>query len=246
MDLECRDWDSRFFGYPVGVARLAAGADLETELRQARRQALELGLRLLYVETPPLDAGQRQACRQAGAAPVAINVEYAKTVAANRSIDPDPAPALCRDYHPALRALVLQSGHHSRFRLDPGFRNGEFERLYDEWLAASLRGDDGKMVLVAGSASMPQGLITIEPGTDFRIGLLAVDARWRGQGIGHRLVAAAERRCSAHARTELRVVTQEANQSACRFYERCGFRRVAVKEMFHAWFPPAEKPEASP
>ncbi len=246
MDIEFLDWDSRFFGYPVEVARLSDLSALERDFRQTRQQALELGLRLLYIETPFLDNHQRQTCQTAGVTAVSINVGYVKTVVTDMPCAPSSVIQPCREYHPALRALVLQSGSYSRFRRDPGFRNREFERLYDEWLAASLRGDDGKIVLVVGPSSLPRGLITLEPGAKVRIGLLAVDARWRGRGIGRSLVAEAERHCGLRSRNELEVATQKANQEACRFYERCGFHCVFEKEIFHAWFPPSDTSKASP
>lgn len=232
--LEPREWDSAFFGYPVASASFAAPpspADVRAAIADARRA----GLRLLYLFLPPIDAALRSALEWEGAKPMGRKAEYAKILQPPFSAPAGNDVVPCRESTPQLESLALQSGVCSRFRLDDGFRNREFERLYGEWLASSLRGDDGKRVYVAGAPAAPRGLITVEPGLHVRIGLLAVDARQRGQGLGRRLVAEAERFGQQHRFAELRVATQAENPAACRLYESCGFRRVSETEIFHAW-----------
>lgn len=242
-----RDWDSAFFGYPVAAAEFArppAPDEIRARLDDARRQ----GIRLLYLFAPPLEAAPRRACEHAGLKWMGRKVEFAKPLSSPAGpADPDLVP--CREWTPALEGLALQSGEHSRFRLDAGFRNREFERLYAEWLAGSLRGDGGKRAWIAGTPSAPRGLITLEPGEALRIGLLAVDARQRGRGLGRRLVAEAERRGALQRAPELRVATQAENAGACRFYESRGFACVSQTEIFHAWLEPAARipaPEEHP
>lgn len=236
--LEPREWDSAFFGYPV--ASVAFGAPpAPADIRAAVDTARRAGIRLLYLFMPPVDSSLRHAVEREGAKAVGRKVDYSKSVRT-----PPPAAgsgndiAGCRESTPQLEALALQSGVCSRFRVDDGFRNHEFERLYREWLDSSLRGDGGKQVFIAGDVSAPRGLITVEPGAIARIGLLAVDARQRGGGLGHRLVAEAERFCHLHHYDELRVATQAENPGACRFYGSCGFQRISETEIFHVWLTP--------
>jgi dTDP-4-amino-4,6-dideoxy-D-galactose acyltransferase len=209
--------------------------DIESVLQEAR----DSGVRLLYLFMPHIDESLRHAVEQTGAKAVGCKVEYSKAVHMSLVSNP-PADniAPCCESSPSLEQLALQSGIYSRFRIDDGFRNREFERLYQEWLASSLRGDAGKRVYVAGAAADPQGLITLEPdGGVARIGLLAVDAGQRGRGLGRRLVAEAERVCCREGIAELRVATQAENQGACHFYEECGFRIISEVEIFHVWLP---------
>jgi len=127
----------------------------------------------------------------------------------------------------------------------PGFQNQEFERLYREWLKTSLESDGTKQVLVAGEIGAPRGFITLELGSEGRIGLIAVDAAYRGQGLGAQLMAEAERVCSQHAVTKLSVATQSQNAGACRFYETYGFTRQSEVDIFHVWLqttPPVPAP----
>ncbi|RSK48385.1 GNAT family N-acetyltransferase [Hymenobacter rigui] len=121
---------------------------------------------------------------------------------------------------PDLTALALQSGAYSRFRTDSTFAPGKLEQLYTQWLAKALA--DGQVLVYQPSASqVVQGLLTLEKqGEELTIGLVAVDAQWRRQGIWQALLAGAYREAQAAGFWALRVTTQGAKQAACRFYEQ--------------------------
>ena len=238
-----KEWDSAFFGYPVAAADLVRSAAPLAEARAAAAEAERDGIRLLYLFLPPLAAADRAEFRRAGFRDVGGKVDYARTVAAGEGGAPDPDVVPCGVASAALERLAFQSGAYSRFRLDEGFRQNEFERLYREWLGGSLAGNDGKRVYVAGAPESPRGLLTLEPGAVVRIGLFAVAPECRRQGLGRRLAAAAVRFCVTRGGGELRVATQIENQEACRFYESCGFRKIREESIFHAWLP---APPAAP
>ncbi|MGD9781912.1 MAG: GNAT family N-acetyltransferase [Kiritimatiellia bacterium] len=235
MPIEVREWDSRFFGYPVASVSFASPPRLDPDVHSALREARNQGVRLLYLAMPPVPPPLRLEIQQAGATFAGRKCEYGKPIAPSLLAAGDDGISICRENSPALEQLALQSGAYSRFRVDRGFQHNEFERLYREWLASSLRGDGGKRVYVAGAAAAPMGLITLEPSGTARIGLLAVAEQQRGRGIGRRLMAKAEQVSGENRQVELRVATQAENREACRFYESCGFRKIAETDCFHAW-----------
>ena len=142
-----------------------------------REGATRTGIRLLYLFLPMPDHTLREPLEKLGFLSVGQKVEFAQPVAPPPQPNADPDISLCQTPGDALKQLALASGQHSRFRLDPGFRNREFERLYEEWLFSSLRGDNNKRVFVAGDSVAPVGLLTLEPGRDAaRIGLFATHA----------------------------------------------------------------------
>lgn len=237
MAIEILEWDSRFFGYPVGSVTFPSPPAWELEILPILNQARQIGLRLLYLATPPLTDNLRGTLQRAGVKPVGIKVGYSKTINGAAPVATEIPVSPCYESSMELEALALQSGSHSRFHVDPGFQNREFERLYGEWLVCSLRGDGGKRVFIAGTINAPRGLITVEPGQIVRIGLLVVDPRWRGQGLGRRLVAEAEHFCLQNKYFKLQVATQAENHDACRFYESCGFSMINQTEYHHAWLP---------
>ncbi len=237
MPVQVRAWDSRFFGYPVASAELGPAVPALAAVVDILQEARQAGIRLLYLSLPPLGNDLRRAVERAGARFVGRRREYAMAAHMPPPAAVQPDLVTCREHRAPLEALALASGEQSRFRLDPGFQNREFERLYAEWLAVALRGEGGKCAFVAGSRDAPRGLITVEPGPAARIGLLAVAADQRGRGLGRRLVAEAERFCVERGIGELRVATQAANPAACRLYEACGFQPIADTDWFHAWSP---------
>ncbi len=236
MSIRRLEWDSRFFGYPVAVASCDPARnphDLPSMLREAR----DANIRLLYLFTPPLHADLRSTLRQAGAKDLGRKIEYAKTLRHAPPADATSGIFLCRVNSDRLEHLALESGIHSRFRLDNQFQNREFERLYREWLARSLRGDNGWRAYVGGSVAAPRGLITVEPGDPARIGLMAVADDCRGQGMGRKLLAAAEGSCFHAPSIDLHIATQSGNPEARRLYQACGFKKISEIECFHIWLP---------
>lgn len=239
MTINVCEWDSRFFGYPVAALTLEpSNAHLE-RIHAAIQDATRTGIRLLYLFLPIPDHTLREPLEKWGFLSVGQKVEFAQPVAPPPQPNADPDISLCQTPGDALKQLALASGQHSRFRLDPGFRNREFERLYEEWLFSSLRGDNNKRVFVAGDSAAPVGLLTLEPGRDAaRIGLFATHAAHRGKGFGRRLLHEARRYCAQRQIPELRVATQAANTNACGWYQAAGFQNVSTVDIFHLWLPP--------
>lgn len=228
-------WDSQFFGFPVG--RLQAQALPEAELRQVVRQARQEAWRLLYWFVDPADEQSAASAGAVGARLVDRKVRFGRAV-------PEVIPALPSHIVPTpavtanLISLAIQSAHYSRFRLDPNFAAGTYERLYESWIRGSVAGQLARQVLTSypPSAPEPLGLITLgyEP-THVTIGLLAVQAGQRGKGIGRELVEAALHYAHAWQVPHLQVATQLDNEGACRFYQREGFVPEHEEHVYHIW-----------
>ncbi len=85
---------------------------------------------------------------------------------------------------------------------------------------------DGLPALVAGDR---EGLATYQISADGREAeLVTLDARVQGRGIGTALVAGLARLLQRQGVTTLRLTTTNDNLTALRFYQRRGFRIVAV------------------
>ena len=67
------------------------------------------------------------------------------------------------------------------------------------------------------------------------IGIIAVDNNFRGQDVGKILVQGVINYSIRNGYSSLQVVTQKMNESACRFYERCGFTAEQVVNVYHYW-----------
>jgi ribosomal protein S18 acetylase RimI-like enzyme len=75
-----------------------------------------------------------------------------------------------------------------------------------------------------------QELENLAPGTWY-VNVLAVLPRFRGMGLGTRLLHRAEEIARALGRRGLSVIVSDANTGARRVYERCGYREAATRPM---------------
>ena len=79
-----------------------------------------------------------------------------------------------------------------------------------------------------------QGFITIKKQNDYtQIGLIAVAPKAQGNNIGAKLIAFAEKWTQVNGYKQLKVVTQEDNLQACRFYSKTGFIPETTELIYH-------------
>ncbi len=144
-------------------------------------------------------------------------VQSSSSVTGNIRISVFPRMAECNSS--ALTSLAIASGQWSRFRTDTNIPSGVFEKMFSAWLNNSVNGSIADEVFVArefradGTTSEEIGFVTVKlKGQVVHIGLLAVDAQYRRQGVAAKLMHKAMlwglERTGFHPSTELSVVTQ--------------------------------------
>lgn len=135
-----------------------------------------------------------------------------------------------------LYLLAYESGHHSRFRLDPGFGEQKFKELYRAWTDNSLDGKFADEVAVYELEGKIAGFVTCKYGEGFAtIGLIAVLRDFQGKGIGKALLAHIERLLAQKQIPELRIPTQLENTQACEFYKKQGYTIAQTTQITHFW-----------
>lgn len=137
----------------------------------------------------------------------------------------------------ALRAIARVSHRDSRFYFDSHFLEPDCNALYETWIENSCHGY-ADAVLVAEFGGRPAGYISCHL-TDTgvgQIGLLGVDERAQGHGVGGALVLAALTWFGEHHAGDVTVVTQGRNVRAQRLYQRCGFLTSSIQLWYHRWF----------
>lgn len=176
---------------------------------------------------------------------VDLKTTFARCLDGLAPADAEPAlrPLRGAALTPALLGLAIASGWSSRFRRDPRLPAAQADALYEIWIRRSLAGEIADQVFAwcDPGSEQPLGFVTVAlhegMGT---IGLIAVAAAARGRGIGARLVDTALRHAAARGARRFEVVTQGANQEACRLYLRCGFELKQQSRIFHVWNDDAE------
>ncbi len=232
-----KDWDSDFFGFPVGAVALPGSVDVASvvlSVEEWRRS----GFRLVYVfAEEPVEADVRVAVEKVGAVAFDSRVVYRKSYVGRSESVPRTRHAVST-VSAALEDLACTSGEHSRFLRDERLRPN-FRRLYVKWLEKELA--NGK-VFVSPDAASPAGLATVSLARDVDdgktfgdIGLVAVDSRRRGLGIASRLLEDVDSWLCENGATGCEVATQGDNAPARALYEKAGFRLVSETAVWHFW-----------
>ncbi|WP_080055452.1 GNAT family N-acetyltransferase [Spirosoma aerolatum] len=229
------EWDSSFFGYPVGIIELINNSD-EDYLNKLFEQA-STKYKLLYVFVPEYIELTRDFCERLNLDLVDQKIIYKKQLSFeftyNRITD---IKSIMHSYFLPFKNLALQSGIYSRYKIDKHFVNDEFERLYEEWLRKSLDGTIADECYAYYKTEKPVGLVTIKKNVlDVSIGIIAVNSAFRGFGIGTKLLDTVSLFAFNNNYTTVSVATQSKNYSACKFYEKNGFHVKQVISIYHYW-----------
>jgi dTDP-4-amino-4,6-dideoxy-D-galactose acyltransferase len=141
---------------------------------------------------------------------------------------------------PDLRRIAGESHRDSRFYVDGNFPPAACDEMYRIWIERSCREPEfAGVVFVAERERCPVGYISCRVATETGdIGLVAVDGKCRGLGLGDQLVSQALSWFAAQGARRVTVVTQGLNVPAQRLYQKSGFLVSAVQLWYHLWIRP--------
>lgn len=231
---ESLPWDSEFFH--MRIARLSGRRLTENSLSAAFDWCRAERTECLYFLASPDDPLTLSLAEREGFHLVDVRVTLSRALA--DEISPSPSVrALQSGDLPALLEIASVSHTASRFYFDGRFPRDRCGELYREWLRKSS-GPPPNVTLVVEHQGAPAGYVTCDC-TDGagEIGLLAVAAWARGNGLGWLLVQAALAHLQKNGAKKVSVVTQGRNLGALRLYERHGFTTQSLELWYHRWFP---------
>jgi len=236
-DYDLLVWDSGLFGFPV--AKLTREGLAPGRISAAVEALRGLGVRLAYAMVPWGDAEARRNLEALGAPLVDRKVTFRKPLAGGSVAPSGVEEWRGSEVTPELEALALASGHQSRFRIDARVPPHVFPTLYRTWIRRSVLREIADTVLVARDGERLAGLVTLaQHGPVSEIGLVAVAEGCRGQGIGRKLMDAAEAWADGRKADALEVVTQGDNAGACALYRSSGCLVVQEQAIYHVWMEP--------
>lgn len=219
------DWDSKFFGLKIGSPQ-GESSDIPKIIQSAKDQGYDLII--LRSQNDPLIAPEQSYSD--------TKIVFTKDLKSDYENDPQIFSGLNIPLTDDLVALSLEAGSYSRFKQDENFGIESFNKLYKEWIRKSLTGDLADEVFLAKQNSAVTGLVTVRLKDGFsEIGLLSVKPGHQGQGIGSRLMKAAETFSISRGILKLKVPTQLVNQEAVRFYLKSGFMEESREQIVHLW-----------
>lgn len=234
------DWDSGFFGVPIGRIDLPPDA-APGETAAAAGAAREAGLACLYAEAPFGSPLASAAARLPGAILTDVKTTLVRAVRSEEDrtlVEGVRLGAAAADRR-RLMEIAEQVSLKSRFRHDPRFGEAAARRLYREWLRRSIDEGYADEILVGGREGGAAGFVTLAAKEGIpAIILFGVHAADRGRGWGGRLLLASAARAAAAGAARMSVVTQGHNVEALRAYIRNGFNIETANLFFHIWLEP--------
>jgi dTDP-4-amino-4,6-dideoxy-D-galactose acyltransferase len=230
------NWDTNFFGYRI--ASVNAQNMTRSDLKNIIKQLKSENFRLAYCFVDPGDLVSNSSMKETSVFLADEKVTFHRSLkdrTTSGSIE-NIEPYKLNFVTDKLKLLALQSGEYSRFRLDPQLKNGEFEKLYTEWIEKSVSKAISDEILIFSDNNSLDGFITLSVrGQVGSIGLVAVDEEVRGKSIGKKLLSASFGYFADKGADRAEVVTQLGNAGACGFYKSCGFEIKNIVNIYHLW-----------
>ena len=227
-------WDSEFFGFKVG--KLIGEIPDLNDLKDIEQLLLGEGSKLTYFPVEKLLPGFVHESRSLVFSMVDKKSTFLK------DINPDvPFHPSITFYHSAmdtarLLELAVLGGVFSRYYVDERIDKDKYAEMYRLMLLNSLQKQMALETIVYMVEGEMAGFLTLcEKNKRGDLGLMAVDTKFRGKGIGKALILAGEHWLGKQGYQEIQIVTQGENIPACRLYESHGYHVDEMKYFYHVW-----------
>ena len=230
--VERLDWDSSFFGLPIGRVKSGIGRN---EIGKVVREAEDRGLRCVYLLVSAEDIALVSAAEEHGFRVREIRVELQRPVIGHPMAMTGLRAAGAKDLE-TLEPIARDHIRGTRFFDDEHFALENSAELYVEWLRRGLVSDATERRTLIGGAD--QGFVVCHLDAVSRVGrieLIAVTKDAAGKGLGKALMAGAGALFSAASMETATVTTQGSNISAQALYQACGYRTAKVSYWLHIW-----------
>lgn len=230
MTIQYLPWDSETFGFKVGNL-LCTGSIKVEDLHQIVLKSHDDKYKLLYCKDVSLPNAALSDCFFLADEKVVYRTAISES---SCFVSDSVKSVLHQPLNNDLLLLALQSGGHSRYYLDKNMPIHAFLTLYSKWIQNSLDGSIASDVLAYQAYGKNVGLLTYKYSNDVAtIGLIAVDYAYADRGIGSKLLSHLFS-LFPHG-TIVEVATQKRNVGACYFYEKNGFYREHIQNIYHIW-----------
>jgi hypothetical protein len=235
--IEPLDWDTEFFGIPIGRVELD-GCDAE-RLAAIDAQAREMELACLYGSLDPTDDDAVRLAQLFGHRLVEVALTFDRPDA---PFTPKPSASTVRqgtlDDVPALDPAIRTLAPWSRFGADPRFGTDAAYRMHKAWIERAARDGDERALFVAEDDSGVSGVATFVRSPVPRVDIKGVTKQ--GSGAADALMVALFE-WSGGGPTQAGPCAAR-NLAPLRYLERCGFRICRTRYLFHWWYDEAVAP----
>lgn len=221
------EWDSNFFGYPIGKISISKNEAIDLK----EFQTVYNDYKLIYVFSDYLIQNNSQIKL------VDTKVKFLKNCEKDSKLKEIVEYDSSIHNYSQLEQLAYLSGKYSRYKLDQNFENGEFKKLYKEWLTSSIGKTIADKIFIFADQNNIGGFITLNnlQKQETSIGLIAVAPNYQGQHIGSKLIRYCENESLLHGSSKISVFTQSENEAAMKLYKKNGFEINSIQYIYHIW-----------
>lgn len=228
MEILTLDWDTKLFGYLVGKV-VVQNSLLDQDL------LLNNDFRLIYLFSNKKISKELVNKHNLFLADEKIDL-ITNVSALNFDRFPNDNFVELSEIDDILLDLTFQSGHYSRFKIDPNFKEKEFEKLYSIWIEKSISNKIAEKVIGFLVDKKLVGFVTICLNDNaYDIGLIAVDESHRNLKIGKQLLSYVFNYAIRNKIEIVTVTTQKQNHGALKFYINHGFSINKTNYIYHLW-----------
>lgn len=225
------DWDSSFFGFPIGkIHDDVPASELGSAVQEADKRLLQCTFLLVAAD----DYDLLDSARQHGFIMRDIRVELNRPVAGHPTTKTGLRAGRLEDL-PKLREIARVSFRGTRFFADRRFPADRSAELYVELVRKGLTGEPGWTSIVTDDLC---GFVVCYIDRSAGIGaisLIGVSQSKAGKGMGRALMAGAGKVFTDESLLTAKVVTQGHNIAAQRLYQAQGYRTIGTKLWLHRW-----------
>lgn len=224
-------WDSEFFGMPIG--ELTGNGIPFKELHELKNQ----GYQLVYFYTKNSEADYIRELEAGGGFLANTKVFYnyiskpsdtnLKTTGIVETDEQVPGNDFIE--------LAIQNGEHSRFATDPKISPVKFREMYTIWIKKSFSRELCDTIFTYRKDGQDIGFCALKKESYLQMILLSVNPAFRGLSIGTNLINASKRECARLNLPSLGLYTQLRNTGAIKLYEKLDFSCTERVEIFHFW-----------
>ena len=221
------EWDSNFFGYPVGLFVVNPLHEFPyTEFIEESQK-----FKLVYIFSS-LELNNFRTLKL-----VDKKVILTKKISQDNNFDvPLEFDNKLHSYE-QLSNLAYLSGIYSRFKIDSNFLEDDFFKIYKEWLDKSLDKKLAFGVFIKHIENKVAGFISVgkKDKETAKIGLIAVDKAFQGRNLATKLIQNAEHISILNKYKSIEVATQLENIPAVNLYKKNGFNIESITNIYHYW-----------
>jgi dTDP-4-amino-4,6-dideoxy-D-galactose acyltransferase len=225
--IEKINWDSDFFGYPIGKITISTIDDVSNFFNSKSLKEF----RLIYIFSKTIINDYKLKL-------VDTKLTFKKNIdlhilrKQNKTIE--NLNNLDDGDFILLEELAYLSGKYSRFNTDLNFKNNEFKKLYHKWISGYK--SENKNIILKKSNNIISGFIlySIENETIY-IELISVSEDFQEKGIATELIYEIELIGLKNKCRYIQVVTQGENIPAVNLYKKNNFTLINKNLIYHYW-----------